>query len=781
MPKKIFFFVLINIVLFSKLSANESLVCKNIYEFSNYNYNMNIEEIEIKVNNNRKWNLNGRSILIDIQKQNSSNTPDNLAKINNKFKNKFKASIQLRLKNGNYCKLKGSIRQQGDIWDHIKLLDDGNLSQSLSVTLDEGNVNGKTKFYLFLKETRSKDEIFFIELLRKLNFLAPKSFLVKTNINGVLGEMIFQEKIAKEFLESMNRREGPLFEGRDVFRWGLTKESDNFLVSKLDLAKQTNVSWAKKGEVYNEISNSSLTKINKFFLSSNVSKQINDIKINFPVINLDAKILGNSNKGQEKIINKFNLMMFASSGLHGLVNNNRKFYWNSIKDFFEPIYYDGDLNIEEFNLTKINYNIYNYPNKKLWNELIDELIIDINDINVEVLHNNLKNLDPTQTKKIISKKKEIIINNLRLIKDNYDQLLNETSLIENQKLKMNEKVKETYLDLRNINNFKNNFLIFNDRETNKYVKCPYKKINDDCEEIILNKNQAYLILKEPIVINSKIYHYAGYLNEDDVEKFFKNKNIFLNQVNIKNSLLFYDDGIKIEWDKNNKILEIKQTKEDARAYFFSGDLNDLKINFYGINSQKKEFNVNEVEDRIDKRGLTGCFSFVDVFFKSISIKISNTNCEDAVNIINSTGEIDAIEVAGSAFDALDIDFSNLLINKVTVNNAGNDCVDVSYGKYNFKTLQVKNCGDKGLSIGERSYVKGNNIKVEQASIGLAVKDSSTSHLNELEISKVDSCVSLYRKKQEFFGSSLELTKFNCSEFFDKMSVDHYSNLKIIKN
>lgn len=781
MPKKIFFFALINFVLFSKLSANEGLVCKNIHEFSNYDYNMNIEEIEIKVNNNRKWNLNGRSILIDIQKQNSSNTPGNLAKINNKFKNKFKASIKLRFKNGNYCKLKGSIRQQGDIWDHIKLLDDGNLSQSLSVTLDEGNVNGKTKFYLFLKETRSKDEIFFIEMLKKLNFLAPKSFLVKTNINGVLGEMIFQEKIAKEFLESMNRREGPLFEGRDVFRWGLTKESDNLLVSKLDLAKQTNISWAKKGQVYNEISNSSLTKINKFFLSSNLSKQINDIKINFPVINLDAKYLGNSNKSQEKIINKFNLMMFAASGLHGLVNNNRKFYWNSIKDFFEPIYYDGDLNIEEFNLTKINYNIYNYPNKKLWNELIDELIIDINDINVEVLHNNLKNLDPAQTKKIISKKKEIIINNLRLIKDNYDQLLNESSLIENQKLKMNEKVKETYLDLRNINNFKNNFLIFNDRETNKYVKCPYKKINDDCEEIILNQNQAYLILKEPIVINSKIYHYAGYLNEDDVEKFFKNKNIFLNQANIKNSILFYDDGIKIEWDKNNKILEIKQTKEDARAYFFAGDLNDLRINFYGINLQKKEFNVNEVEDRIDKRGLTGCISFVDVFFKSSSIKISNTNCEDAVNIINSTGEIDAIEVAGSTFDALDIDFSNLLINKVIVNNAGNDCVDVSYGKYNFKTLQVNNCGDKGLSIGERSYVKSNNIKVEQASIGLAVKDSSTSHLNELEISKVDSCISLYRKKQEFFGSSLEMTKFNCSEFFNKMSVDHYSNLKIIKN
>ena len=39
-------------------------------------------------------------------------------------------------------------------------------------------------------------------------------------------------------------------------------------------------------------------------------------------------------------------MAFATNGWHGLGPNNRKFYWNSEENFFEPINSDTNANIE---------------------------------------------------------------------------------------------------------------------------------------------------------------------------------------------------------------------------------------------------------------------------------------------------------------------------------------------------------------------------------------------------------------------------------------------------
>ena len=76
--------------------------------------------------------------------------------------------------------------------------------------------------------------------------------------------------------------------------------------------------------------------------------------------NLDQNYLSNGNNEYAKNISKFNLMLIAVNGFHGLINNNRKFYWNSLKNTFEPTYYDSDLSVAELNLKELNYNIYNF-------------------------------------------------------------------------------------------------------------------------------------------------------------------------------------------------------------------------------------------------------------------------------------------------------------------------------------------------------------------------------------------------------------------------------------
>ena len=52
-------------------------------------------------------------------------------------------------------------------------------------------------------------------------------------------------------------------------------------------------------------------------------------------------------------------------------------------------------------------------------------------------------------------------------------------------------------------------------------------------------------------------------------------------------------------------------------------------------------------------------------------------CEDSINIKNSSGIINKIQIDNSYFDALDLDFSKIKINDLKVNNAKNDCIDFS--------------------------------------------------------------------------------------------------------
>ena len=43
--------------------------------------------------------------------------------------------------------------------------------------------------------------------------------------------------------------------------------------------------------------------------------------------------------------------MAIMNGAHGLRPHNRKFYFNALENSFEPIYYDGNININEVNIS----------------------------------------------------------------------------------------------------------------------------------------------------------------------------------------------------------------------------------------------------------------------------------------------------------------------------------------------------------------------------------------------------------------------------------------------
>ena len=151
----------------------------------------------------------------------------------------------------------------------------------------------------------------------------------------------------------------------------------------------------------------------------------------------------------------------------------------------------------------------------------------------------------------------------------------------------------------------------------------------------------------------------------------------------------------------------------------NANLDEWKILFKGLAVVKKNHQIDY--ERLNKYGITGCLNFYKVHFKSTSLIANRGLCEDTINIINSSGNIENIEIVDAFSDGLDIDFSDMKVKKIVVKNAGNDCFDVSSGDYFIKHVIASNCSDKALSVGEKSNLLLNSFLVENLQLVFLLK------------------------------------------------------------
>lgn len=181
-----------------------------------------------------------------------------------------------------------------------------------------------------------------------------------------------------------------------------------------------------------------------------------------------------------------------------------------------------------------------------------------------------------------------------------------------------------------------------------------------------------------------------------------------------------------------------------------------------------ESNLNYVEfnqlSYISESGweLTGAVTFYQSNINISNCIFANSSSEDALNIIRSKFKINNTKFINSASDALDLDFSDGKLTKTFFINNGNDGLDVSGAKVNIDDINVDGSGDKGISIGENSYVNLQNISINNANIAIACKDKSVAYIdtpNQKENTKslsrgitINNCnfgFAIYQKKSEF--------------------------------
>ena len=782
MKKIIIFFFLLSLTPL-KLEANTDLTSKKIlgcnYKVEEENLkNINkfkIKKINIDVHKYRNWTVNSVRIITNRSRY-----------VSDRYKQRFKADILIEFENGTKCNFIGRIRHHGDEKDHISLAGNA-IIQSIDVHLDSGNIRGITKFKLLRPNTRGKleDEIFLTELLRNLNFLAPRTMKVDVRINKANSFMIFQEKAAKELLEFNKRREGPIFEGDERFFFKSVEKLPSNQKSNWDigvvplmnnsvkhlLARQVNTSIMQKSEGLNKMSFNSSTNLNLIYLYYSNKFQDGTNNFNYFDYDLDNTLLAMFNPKNILKLDIYNLLIQSTNSQHGLAANNRKFFWNSLENYFEPINYDSNpnINLKKPTTTKAIYRLPISENfLSAFNALEEKLI----KINIKKISENINNSGILTSEKEVSTKIKKILNNLNVIKINY---LN----IDNQELLEHNKFKPINNLLERFNETLNKvepdvYLVKYDESSGNLQRC--KIFLKDCKDFKFTQENLTDLLEGELVLNEKIYQFLGKsLNFDNIKK----KRNF-NKLNFDNSNIFYEDGILINIDKKTNTLEIQQTEVGSRVFIINGNLSDMKIKFF---NNKYDLDIIPKNFPNDSNGLTGCLSLINLNVKNIVLEAENSSCEDAINLINVKGLVNEVIIKNSFSDGLDVDFSNLEIQNLNIENSKNDCVDFSSGNYILGTSNLNNCGDKALSVGEQSILDVKLLNAFNSQMGIASKDSSIVNINDLSMNNVVTCAAAYKKKQEFNGGIININNsFVCDNFKDEQKIDNFSIInKLVKN
>ena len=727
---------------------------------------LKIKSIEIDVHDYRGWTVNGVRIITNRFRY----VPD-------KYKKRYDSTVIVTYEDDSKCLMQGRVRHSGDEKDHIGQIRNS-ITQSLDVHLIDGNIKGITKFKLFRPNTRGnlEDEILITEILRNLDYLAPRSIKVQARVNNVTSVMLFQEKAAKEMLEFNKRREGPILEADERFFYkSVSKIEDNNLSgwdmgvvglknesSKHMLSKQVNTNILEKSYGHKTMSLNAINNLNLIYLyfSNRFQDELNNF--NYFEYDLDNNLLGLFDEVKISKLNEYNLFMQATNSTHGLATNNRKFYWNPIENYFEPINYDSNADINN----NIPDGILRYPISKNYYSSFSNLKMRINNINYSTVLKNL-NLSGLNFSKVnLEKKINKILVNLNKLEKNYLNFASEKMTKHNRTKNINNILDKFHKSLKE--NHPNTYLIKNSLNKNSFQKCEI--FLEKCINVELSPLELASLLEGDLFDDNKFFQFLGYgLNfEDSI-----NSDLY-SKLSLNDTKIYFEKGVEINLDEMNNKIFIKQIVSGAKTFLIDGTLKDTEIIYEGVNlkninqkSKPKGFPINE-------KGLTGCVSLINLKIERLKINAKNGSCEDLINFINSKGNVDLIEVTNSMSDALDIDFSNLKIKNINIYKAENDCVDFSYGNYAIENLNLNNCGDKALSVGEKSKLILDEIIASNSIIGIASKDSSSVSFNNGNFNNVDTCLAAYKKKQEFEGGIIKYSEMDCNFTKEKINNDKVS-------
>lgn len=681
---------------------SEKSYCKNYDSFflKDFNKTHYPIKIEIRTNKFKTWYTN----LIKA----FYSTPRSTWSIDRDYKKYFNAKFIVHFNDEVKCKFNGKVKIHGGRKDHIDIK---NLMSSLRVKFHDGHINHSKHFGLLRPFTRnSDDEIFITTILKELRLISPETFYIKVKFNNhPVEKMIFLDQDYENILRINNRNNGiVLAENKTT---GFNKE---FSLGRVisDLNGVFHSFELEKNSYFN-----ALDKINYIILNEKFYKKEN--------------IFNNSNNNSfinQKNFIDFYLMMIATGGDHGYQLGDRRYYYNTILDEIEPVYYDWKptLITENFSL-----NNSNYP-RNFESADIARLINKINNLNFFEINQKL------EQKGMSFKDNEILTIKKKLIKN--------LNAIKKQKI-----IKDKNLE---ISKFEYDYFLLFHADKNDYLKCNLKKI---CEKItISNLEEKKLLRNHQYKINNEIFK----LTRKTFDEFQNNTlplNYSIKKMNIlnlsNNSKIYFNDNVIVE--KKEKNLEINFLNEYGRIIVHKGELVDFnfKINLSN-RSKNHDLKLQDYNNYIPY-----CVAFHDVKLTDLEIEINNLQgCSAAINFINSSGNIKKIKILNTYGDALLSQLSNLHFEDIEVYNTEDDCIELQSGNYLIDKAKLSNCWDKSIQLRHKSYAKIKYLEVDESLYGPTVMNSSFLDIDRSIVNTDRECLVAYRENNEFYGSKIFINK-----------------------
>lgn len=687
-----------------------------------------IEHIAVEIAKSRKWFKNSISILTSDERN-----------IDDRYKDRLKATITVSYSFGD-CAYPARVRQSGDWKDHIKLIQGGNVVSSLDVRLYEGNILNAVRFKLLLPETRNGlHEVLATLLLRELGYIAPETFMVSADINGVAETFLFQENAEKELLERNLRREGPIFEGDESILWNVDG-FEPFDLEDISLARLSNDNWAEKGET------SLLMALNAFDAVQNAYLIYAD-EVDPDANEFRTQIIPNTDAAHTDF-ESYALLSIAMHGSHSLRPHNRRYYFNSFIQDFEPIYYDGNVNFlrrgtsaDWDDVPGVREYFITHADPVIMDRLEAEIMRLKED---DVFRQAFLQRVGGQTEAAAS----LFSEGLEITVENFAELqadIKNASLSDQAYSVPDLQAARTrYVERAGVHGIVTDVIELDRRPLSGRLIVQ----DGDNSQINLTPGELVKVMSD----NSYNDRRTVLLAKPDQEVADKFVTVPFLDGEIVSSF-----GATATVDTQERTLIVTQTNPTDWVLVRGATIEDWTVTFEGGAQDPAQ----QSAQRFNEFGLTGCLNFYDVTFIESHLFGYDGQCEDSINLVSSRGTLATFVVEDGFADAIDIDFSEVVIEDLRVSRTGNDCFDVSTGIFTIERGQLSDCGDKGISVGENSLLDAADVTIESAVIGVSSKDFSKTNIQNLAASDVAICVEAFQKKQEFGGGLLTIGDYDC--------------------
>ena len=387
-------------------------------------------------------------------------------------------------------------------------------------------------------------------------------------------------------------------------------------------------------------------------------------------------------------------------------------------------------NIQDLNKKKINFRVFD--NGKIF---IDNLTSE----NIEIRKFSL--IEKKKCKKNCQKKK--IETKHFLAPSTYNKITSKEFKI---KIDKEDKKKFQYLKISYSNKANKDYTTTERIENSDYIKSKFFDYNKSTlNENIQLVNKSYIfsqgehIIKKPIIIPD------GF---DLIIKEGTSLNMLANTyIMIKNGTIEFKGS-------EDKPINIKSINDDTQwnGIFINSDA------FNNKNSILKNVNISNFTYFDNKNiQLTGGINFINSNVDLSNIFISKSFAEDAINFVNSKFNLHSIKIDDVISDGIDVDFGEGNISGSKFTKIGGDAIDFSGSDVFLKDLEIKDVKDKAVSVGEKTIVKGKNLSISNAWIGIASKDSSDVKIENVNVSNCGLYdFATYQKKPYFSGARMKI-------------------------